>query len=55
MQIPLVNVYDDMRARTDTAEMFLQVGSAGGHYSNAGNALTADALYKSLSEMMPPR
>jgi hypothetical protein len=53
LQIPLVNVLDEMRFRNDAADMFLQTGSAGGHYSNAGHALVADALFKRLSTMMP--
>ena len=54
LQIPLVNVYEDMKAREDVLDLFLPEGSAGGHYSNAGHALVADLLYKQLRVTMPP-
>jgi hypothetical protein len=55
LQIPLVNVLDDMRSRGNARELFLDVGTAGGHYSNAGHALVADLLYKELSGSMPAK
>jgi ABC-type molybdate transport system ATPase subunit len=53
MKIPLVNVLDDMRARSDARAMFLENGSAAGHYSNAGHSLAADALYARMRELPP--
>jgi hypothetical protein len=53
MKIPLVNVLDDMRARSDAKTMFLENGSAAGHYSNAGHSLAADALYARMRELPP--
>jgi hypothetical protein len=52
LQIPFVNVFDEMRARDDVQELFLSEGTAGGHYSNAGHALVADILYERLRETM---
>jgi len=55
LRIQCVNVLDEMRSRHDTDDLFLQAGTAGGHYSNAGHAVTADALFKRLSEMLPAK
>lgn len=55
LQILLVNVLDEMRSRNDAEDLFIQIGTAGGHYSNAGHALAADVLFERLSEMLPPR
>lgn len=52
-QIEFVNVLDDMRAINDAGSLFLQGGSAAGHYSNAGHAAVAEILSKRLSRMLP--
>jgi hypothetical protein len=54
-QIAFVNVLDEMRTRSDSESLFLQTGTAAGHYSNAGHAVVADALYARISGMLPAR
>jgi hypothetical protein len=54
-QIPFVNVLDAMRSRSDSESLFLQIGTAAGHYSNAGHAIVADAVYTRLGGMLPAR
>jgi len=43
-QIPLIDVVSAFRARADARELFLDQGSAAGHYNAAGNALAADVV-----------
>ena len=54
-QIVFVNVLDEMRSRGDSDSLFLQAGTAAGHYSNAGHAIVADALHTRLSGMIAAR
>ena len=54
-QITFVNVLDHIRSRNDSESLFIQAGTAAGHYSDAGHAIVADALYKRISNMLPAR
>jgi hypothetical protein len=54
-QILFVNVLDEMRSYNDAQGLFLQVGTAAGHYSNAGHAMVAERLSRELSALLPAR
>jgi hypothetical protein len=49
-QIPLIDVVGAFRSRMDARDLFLQEGSAGGHFNAAGHAVAAEVVAARLTE-----